>query len=71
MTTQKNYRPERGWPALFHNWDIGDSMPVVGDVNYVLETAQRYFDSQRVKAVGCKFTLSPISSTLTRVTRVQ
>jgi len=63
MTTRIR-RPQNGWPARFGNWDIGDSMPVAGNMNHV----RTCMSSMRCDTT--KFKLRFISPTLTRVTRI-
>lgn len=59
----RNERPPQGWPALFENWKVGDSLPVVGHRDYVAWSIFAYG-----MEIG-QFRIEPISSTLTRVTR--
>lgn len=64
MKIHRSERPPQGWPALFENWAIGDSLPVVGPVDHVAWSIFAYG-----MELG-QFTLDAISPTLTRVTRI-
>ena len=64
MSKYRTERPPQGWPALWRNWVVGDSYPVVGHFSHVADCIY-----------GCglepkDFALQPITDTLTRVTRI-
>lgn len=65
MIHYRNKRPDQGWPALFANWSVGDSFPVVGSKDYVVQCIFNY---------GMEpgdFTVESITPTMTRVTRIK
>ena len=65
MLQWRNKRPDQGWPALWKNWQVGDSFPVIGSTTYVSQAIADYGDSP------ANYEVQRIGDNLTRVTRVR